>query len=410
MKRQHISLVLTVLMLINGVLSCSQPTTTPGQNLGNESWLIGEKLYYGPQAISGDNLVFHESIPGDSRVAEQYITLYNLRTYQRERLVSLDADLFINTPTIDGTHVVWSSVNRSDVDIYYGPESGNMDVFCFDLTTRTTQQITPEEHAQIQPRISGNIIVWLDTRNMATNKWPYYYDVYAYDLGTNQERRLTTTTSIREDFLSISGNIVAWSDDRYAISIPGKDPIYTDQNNEIFIYDLSTEQERRITENPGSDLYPVIGGNHIAWLRKPDSRKVNGDIFLYDLENGMERRISSSTYASQQSWPSISENRIVWADARKSQGNDAGDVGGVGEDGISYSGTAEIYLFDLQNETETLLVPSEESRFTMTSGDKDRIWVQYDVWMRPVIYGDYLVYEKETGIQPYLYALNLNGQ
>jgi beta propeller repeat protein len=376
----------------------------------HESWLIGEKLYYGPQAISVDNLVFHESIPGDSRVAEQYITLYDLKTHQKERLVSLDADLFIDAPAIDGTHVVWSSVNRKDVDIYYGLESGNVDVFCFDLTTRTTQQITTEEHAQIQPRISGNIIVWLDTRNMATNEWPYYYDVYAYDLGTNQERRLTTTTSIREDLLSINGNIITWSDDRYAVPIPGKKAYITDQNNEIFIYDLTTGQERRITENPGSDLHPVIDDNHIAWLRKPDSRKVNGDIFLYDLENGMERRISSSTYASQQPWLSISENRIVWADARKSQGNDAGDVGIVGEDGISYSGTAEIYLFTLQNETETLLVPSEESRFTMTGGDKDRICVQYDVWMRPVIQGSYLIYEKETGIQPYLYVLNLNGQ
>jgi hypothetical protein len=181
----------------------------------------------------------------------------------------------------------------------------------------------------------------------------------------------------------------------------------TDHNNEIFLYDLAAGRERRITENPGDDMRPSVEGSRIVWLRQPDPLGVHCDMFLYDTQTGQETQISTGGYAVRQAWPSISGNRAVWSDARLARGNSAGDVARIGEDGVAYSGASEIYAYDLDSRTERLLIPAAEHRYAVGTGTTARVCVDHDIWMRPVLCGNYLVYEKETGTQPYLYAMNL---
>ena len=383
--------------------SCA-PVLLSGESVADQPWLVGEKLYYGPQAVSGDRLALFEPIVHEDRSRELYIKIYDLRTRRSERVFTFPEGVWPNIqPAIDGDRVVWSAALHGSTDTV----KSNYDIFMLDLKTGEVSQITTEEHVQIEPRISGDTIVWLDTRHMASDEYPPYYDVCAYDLRTGREKRLTTTTSIVDESLSISGNTVVWSDARYAVQRPGKKPGITDQNNEIFLYDLAAGQERRITENPGDDMRPSVDGTRIVWLRQPDALGVHCDVFLHDMQTGEETQISTGGYAVRQVWPSISGNMVVWSDSRLARGNSAGDVGGIAEDGVAYSGASEIYSFDLDTRAESLLVPAAEHRYTGGTGETARVYVDHDIWMRPILSGDYLVFELETGTQPYLYAMNL---
>jgi hypothetical protein len=79
----------------------------------------------------------------------------------------------------------------------------------------------------------------------------------------------------------------------------------------------------------------------------------------------------------------------------------------IGEDGVSYSGAAEIYLFDLTADSESLLVEAQRREYTMKVGSEERRVIDRDVWMRPVVHGDFVVYEWERQIGSGIYAMRL---
>jgi beta propeller repeat protein len=404
MKKLVTGLVLVTFSLVCGSCTSTSPASKEVEELAVEieRWQIGEYWRYSPQAIWGDKLVIHEVLFGDNRVAEQYISLYNLRTREKRRVTEIRADYLVNSPSIYDDTIVWSSCYYSQ-EMWESPNKDisalNWEVFLLDIKTGEVQQITTEEHAQKEPRVYGDTIVWLDTRHETENRYPHYFDVYAYDLRTGQEMRLTSSTSVEDDFLGISGNMVVWSDNRHAnpeVTIhAGNEPDY---NNEIYVYDLTTNQERRITTYPGNDHYAVIDSDRIVWLRQLTLREA--DVFLYDLNSGQEVRVSHDRYAVYN--PSIFGDRIVWADARISQGNTAGDV--IEGD---KSGAAEIYLYHLGTGQEALLVPSIGTEYTLEMRGEDRKIIDRQVWMRPIIYGDYVVYTLERQIGSIVYAIKL---
>ena len=412
MRKAITWLILVIFLAMILSLSACRPGVDKKELL-IESWLIGENWRYGPQAIWGDIAVGAQYIFGDG-LEEQYISTHNLRTGEKQRLLDFDPKSFrVSEPSIHENRIVWSSVNISEkrLDASLNWLELNWDVFLLDLKTNQVQQITTEEHAQIEPRIYGDTIVWLDARHKTGDAYPTLFDVYAYDLKTNQERRLTSTTSIKEQALGISGNLVVWSDSRHAKPVSIDHPSVTDQNNEIYVYDLVTNSERRITENPGNDCYPAIEDRRIVWWREWKVREA--DIFLYDMKSSQETRISKSRYAANCA-PAVYQDRIVWADARISRGNTSGDVmegGKSGADNVYLSGAAEIYLYDIGTKQETLLVPSQtESEHTMKVSGKDAKFVDRQVWLRPVICGDFILYEKATMVRYSTYAMKLTSK
>jgi len=183
--------------------------------------------------------------------------------------------------------------------------------------------------------------------------------------------------------VAIDGSTIVWTDMRHAdmdvASHAGNDAAY---NNEIYAYDLNTGEERRLTASPKNDQSPDISGNTVTWLRQEDYQKA--DIFAFDLESGLEIQVSHSGYAAFS--PSIYGDKIVWTDARSSDGNTTNDVVINGQ-----GPSADIYLYDLETETETRLTTTEEWKVGQSS----------------VIYGDYMVYEWNRQIGALVYVMNL---
>jgi len=365
-------------------------TVEEGKELAVESWQIGENWTYSQEAIWEDVMTGWEIERQRGEIVKQYIATYNLRLREKEQVLELPVDrIAYDALAIHGNRVVWASVDRDEAEQQRSLKRApmpNYDVFLLDLETGEVRQITTEEHAQMCPRIYGDTIVWLDSRYEAEYHNPRHYDVYAYDLNTGEERRLTSATTADGTDLSIDGNLVVWADNRHADpevwTHPSSAPEY---NNDIYLYDLTTGREERITSYPGNDHYPDIDGNKIVWLRQEDY--IRADVFVYNLETGRESQVSYSSYADFH--PSIHGNCIVWADARVSKGNTSGDTVINGR-----RGQTDIYLYDLKTQQEIQLTSTEPG----------------EVLYNPVIHGDSVVYVWVSMISSIVYAMNLTYQ
>jgi beta propeller repeat protein len=96
---------------------------------------------------------------------------------------------------------------------------------------------------------------------------------------------------------SISGNRVVWTDDRHAVG-----------SQEIYLHDLTSGAETRITNAPSRKSSPSISGDRIVWL---DSRNGPANVFLHDLAAGIEVAITAD--GRNRTKVRIDGNRIVWS-------------------------------------------------------------------------------------------------
>jgi len=364
-------------------------TVEEGKELAVESWQIGENWRYSRQTIWGDVMTGWEVERQRGQIVWQSISTYDLRSREKQRVLEVPATCSVGPISIHKDRIVWASVDRDEAEHQRSLKRAplpNWDVFLLDLKTGEVQQLTTEEHAQVYPKIYGDTVVWLDNRHEEGYHNPRRYDVYAYDLRSKKERRITSATSAEGSDLSISGNLVVWTDNRHAdpeVKIhAGNAPDY---NNEIYVYDLSTNQEKRITTYPGNDRYPDISGGNIVRLRQEDY--IRADVFVYNVETSQETQVSYSSYADFH--PSIHGNCIVWTDARVSKGNTSGDTVINGR-----RGQTDIYLYDLKTQQEIQLTSTEPG----------------EVLYNPVIHGDSVVYVWISMISSIVYAMNLTYQ
>jgi Tol biopolymer transport system component len=357
---------------------------------------LGENIHYSSQCVSGDLFIGIEYVYGQG-LDGQNIVSFNLNTGEKEHLLEFDPLSYrVDPPAIEGNLLVWSQADISGQQLdAIDWDTLNYDIFVYDIETGNTRQVTDDEYVQRGAVISGKWVMWLDDRNDPGERYPYpaSLDIYAYNLDTGEENRITTErTAEGYGNLAISGDLVVWSDNRYGDpevkSRPGN---VADYNNEIYTYDLGTGKERRITNYEGNDHYPTVHGNRIAWLRQIELRKA--DIMVYDLESGKKTRVSSSGYADYN--PSVFEKRVVWMDAGISKGNTNNDVI---ENGVP--GGADIYGYDFTSGEESLIIPSEIER---ESGNR----TLRRVLIFPVISEDYLVYTWGRQIGPIVYMKKL---
>ena len=155
------------------------------------------------------------------------------------------------------------------------------------------------------------------------------------------EKRLSSVSSSEDWDITLNGNNVVWTDIRN-VDVTNSSYGYRD----IYLYDLTKNEERRITSNPGMISSASINGNWIVWNRATGETTV--DIFAFDLKTGHESHISDTGNATLHP-PAISGNKIFWMESMNDeQPNDTGFE-------VGYPFITGIYMYDLDTKKQIAL-------------------------------------------------------
>jgi TolB protein len=241
-------------------------------------------------------------------------------------------------PAIYGDRIVWTDYRNGD-------GYSNSDIYMYDLSTSTETQITTSGSAY-SPDIYDDIIVWTDERNGNG-------DIYMYNLSTSTETQITTNNSWQYGPVIYDDKIV-WIDERDADESHGD--AYVSSN--IYMYDLSTSTETRITTSEAEQTGLAIYGDRIVW-----HNFLNGEpyhhIYMCNLSTFEETQITTSGSAYS---PDIYGDRIVWIDYR----NGIGAVEG------------NIYMCNLSTSTESKITNNESNKYGPIIFDNRIVWADWN--------------------------------
>lgn len=256
-------------------------------------------------------------------------------------------------PAIDGTRIVWQD-NRNKTLDFVNPKN-HWDIYAYDLTTGIERRITNNDKDQINPAIDGDWIVWEDDR-MSTGFPGTNKEIYSYLLPGGPEAQVTQA-NFNQIKPSVSDGRAVWQDYRNTPT----------SGVDIYLYDLVAKTTSPLCTAPGEQTMPSISGHRVVWL---DGRGDSPQIYLYNLNLAQERAIT--TAFSSKGAPVIRGNKIVWSDFR--------------------SGNFDIFLYDLSTETETRITSDPAHQMYPSVSDVGIVWTDY----RHDANGDLYFYEFAT--------------
>jgi len=165
-------------------------------------------MYNGNPKLSGDTLVwlcrFNDGPP--SVAFYPSVCIKNLVTNEFTKIAHLP-DEYIEYISISGGKVAWISAAW---DSTTGFDSAGS-IYVYNIETREQARIGDSTAVKSQIKISGNNIIWRDTRNGNPN-------IYKYNLVTGQEQPITCDI-FDQQAIDIDGDFIIWSDGRGADGI-----------------------------------------------------------------------------------------------------------------------------------------------------------------------------------------------
>ncbi len=269
------------------------------------------------------------------------------------------------SPSISGDLVVWEDYRN-----------GNGDIYMYNISSGIETPLINSTSGQIAPSIYGNKVVWIDLRNNPVGyqktDWNRFDsngkgDIYMYDLATKQETRITTGTTVTEyQGPKIQGDKIVWTDVRSG-------------NHDIYMYDLTTKQEKGIAVNSWTEWLPYIYGNKIVWSdeRNENTQSTQTAIYMYDTSTGQTTLVADAT--NRQTNPAMHGNKVVWEDNRD-----------------QLNSVFDIYMYDLVTKQETRITNAVRSQSNPSIHNNLIAWDDFRYTDSST--ADILVYNISSGI------------
>jgi len=267
-------------------------------------------------------------------------------------------------PDIDFPWIVWKD-NRDCVD-----NDEESDIYAYNFVSGEEVQVSSHAGPESNPSISGDWVVYshspVDEGDCV---------IYAYDLATGEERLLSQDVGSSEGNPAIEGNTVVCN---------------RRGNDDIWMYDLSTETSAPITADSGYQYSPEIGDGWVVYRDGVSAGWSYYNIMAYNLESGETTLVAEGEYSSgvthvTYDGPSTDDGKVVYEEY-------------VYDWSQSYY---SIKMYDLATKTETTLstVDDDRGRYHPVINDGLVTWHDRRVGVYEV-YGYDLAAEEESVIVP----------
>ncbi|MBF0386711.1 MAG: S8 family serine peptidase [Candidatus Omnitrophica bacterium] len=236
---------------------------------GFSRFLPTDNSYNRIPRISGNNIIYE----GTNEDAQLY--WYSLSSNEEMQITdrgAVDWD-------VSGNNVVW--VATADSGVGYS-------VYRVDLRYADFSTLYTSTGALNSLAIDGNKVVWMDKANGS--------EVIIYDLQTRSITKIPANVSgvFAQVNPSVSGNLVVWQDQ-------------SDVDDDVYVYDIDAGTKKRLSFNPGHQIIPDISGKKVSWLsmRFTPSGFLLYDLYVYDL-NTVVGNININSGALYTNSPSVS--------------------------------------------------------------------------------------------------------
>ena len=188
------------------------------------------------------------------------------------------------------------------------------------VRTGEARQLTDDGHYKRDAVLSDTHVAWIDGRRdillpRDTGGAVLAGDVFVMDLRTGEQRRITDTPANRRS-LRISGSRLVWEDNRNELE-------ENSDNYDIYAYDLRNNQEIPVVVAPGKQRHPAIHGDIVVWSDNRNSPEIGTsaagchnlpdrrcDIYSYNLATGEEKLLVQT--GDNNGSPSIHGELVAW--------------------------------------------------------------------------------------------------
>ncbi len=217
--------------------------------------------------VYGDKVVYE-----DKRGEATDIYLYDLSTGEETRITKNDDDPVSSQakayPRIFKNWVVYCD---------YKNTNGGYDIYAYNLETGETKEVSVGEFTRYDPAIYGAWVVYVDYSGKYGEDDVRVGGINAFNLNTGEGYRIAGLPVYQAD-PEVYGTRVVWEDKRNGQT-----------DSDIFIYDLETENETKITANINDQFDPAIWSNLVVY---DDWRAGKENIYVYDTETGEETKLT----------------------------------------------------------------------------------------------------------------------
>ncbi|MBI2890396.1 MAG: hypothetical protein HYY13_06375 [Nitrospirae bacterium] len=210
-------------------------------------------------------------------------------------------------PALSGDRLVWVE-----------DDSGNLNVYLYDMVTGLEYPIATDAVLdEYQPTVSGTIVVWTEVNPLLDTGRPSVAACTFDPVAGTCPKKVIAENLPRpifgyEPFPQVSGNYVVWSDRR-------------GNSYDVYLYDLTTEVEHRLTTDTYGQIFPSIWGSFVVWLdfRGGDA---NTDIYgcRFDPTTGGCPNRGVVTQTSSQVMPHLRDGLLTWVDYRNASAEEIG--------------------------------------------------------------------------------------
>ena len=191
-------------------------------------------------------------------------------------------------------------------------------------------------------------------------------ELYMVNIETGETRKLTSDGRLKY-YPVLSGDHVAWIEYHKPSKLPDRA-----SSSDIFVMDLKTGEQRRLTTEPAEREGLSIDGHRLVWSESR-YQGTGSDIYAYDLESNEEIPIAHGL--GDQREPAIHENYVVWMDNRN-RPNDLSTRGGSGCENCA-DNWQDIYLYDFDTGEERLIVQTSALNASPAVYGSRVAWLRY---------------------------------